>query len=173
MCNGRQARLLVMREVIVAMMVREVIVTMMVMREVMQPVEDELADDKLSASAGEIDRVIREGCPFFVWIERVFFWWEMGSLLGRRCFCWGGRESPSGGRECPSGREGNLRREEENLCREGGIFVWREGMLCRDEGNLRLENRCPPYLRWKGIWEGQLGSPRPKGGMNPQRPFRE
>ena len=119
-----------MREVIVAMMVREVIVTMMVMREVMQPVEDELADDKLSASAGEINRVIREGCPFL----------------------WGWKGYSSGGRW--------------DLC-------WEEDVSAGEEGNLRLENRCPPCLRWKGIWEGQLGSPRPKGGMNPQHPFRE
>ena len=77
-----------------AMMVREVIVTMMVMREVMQPVEDELADDKLSASAGEIDRVIREGCPFL-------WGWKGYSSGGRWDLCW--EEDVS------AGEEGNLR----------------------------------------------------------------
>ena len=63
--------MLVMRKVIVAMLVmREVIVAMLVMRAVMQPVEDGLADD-----GGWLERVIREGCPFFVGMERVFFWW--------------------------------------------------------------------------------------------------
>ena len=32
---------------------------------------------------GWLERVIREGCPFFVGIERVFFCWERGSLVGR------------------------------------------------------------------------------------------
>ena len=39
---------------------------MMVMWKVILPVED-----MLSADAGVIDRVIREGCPFFVGIERL------------------------------------------------------------------------------------------------------
>ena len=46
-----------------------------------------------------LERVIREGCPFFVGMERVFFLWEAGFLLGR---------------------EGNVRLEEGNLRREGG-----------------------------------------------------
>ena len=50
--------------VIVMMLVKLPVIVAMVVREVMQPVEDELADDMFSASAGEIDRVIREGCPF-------------------------------------------------------------------------------------------------------------
>ena len=56
-----------------------------------------------------LERVIREGCPFFVGMERVFFLWG-GALLGRRGFCWGGRgmsvwrmEMSVGERECPSG----------------------------------------------------------------------
>ena len=104
------------------------IVAMLVIRAVMQPVEDELADDD-----GWLERVILEGCPFFVGMERVFFWWEGGSLLGR---------------------EGNVRREEGNVRREEGNLRREEGNVRLEEGNARRENRCPPYLRWEGIWEG-------------------
>ena len=107
-----------------AMMVREVIVTMMVMREVMQPVEDELADDKLSASAGKIDRVIREGCPFLWGLKgyssggRWDLCWKKMFLLGRKGISvwWEGMsvreggKSPSGGGKSLSGG-GNLRLE--------------------------------------------------------------
>ena len=89
---------------------------MMVMREVMQPVEDELADDD-----GWLERVIREGCPFFCGDGESILLVGDGISAGKKRFllgrkvnlCWGGRECPSGGgnalsggRECPSvGRE--------------------------------------------------------------------
>ena len=60
-------------------MMREVIVAMLVMRAVMQPVEDELADDD-----GWLERVILEGCPFL-------WGWRGYSSGGRGDFCWGGR----------------------------------------------------------------------------------
>ena len=126
MCNGRQERLLVMREVIVAMMV---------MREVMQPVEDGLADD-----GGWLERVIREGCPF-LWGLKGY------SSGGRWDLCW--EEEVSAGEEGKSllGRKGmSVGRRE--------CSVGRKGMSVGGEGNLRRENRYPPYLRRKGIWEG-------------------
>ena len=89
------------------LVMREVIVAMLVMRAVMQPVEDELADDD-----GWLERVILEGCPFL-------WGWRGYSSGGRGDFCWGGR-----------------------------------GMSVGREGNLRRENRYPPYPRRKGIWEG-------------------
>ena len=45
-----------------------------------------------------LERVIREGCPFFVGMERVFFWWKGGFLLGRE-----GNVRREGGKS-PSGK---------------------------------------------------------------------
>ena len=88
--------------------------------------------------------------------------WEKRMFVEREGYvCWGRGNALLGGmscrveRECPVGRRGNVLSGGGNAPFGGkGISVAGKGMSCREEGNLRLENRYPPYLRWKGIWEG-------------------
>ena len=134
MCNGRQARLLVMRKAIVAMLVmravmQPVIVEMLVMRAVMQPVEDELADDD-----GWLERVIREGCPF-LWGWRGYSSGGRGGSAGEGGFCWGGRE-------ISVGREGMSvwRRE---------MSVWRREMSV---GKISVPRICAGRVSGRGSW---------------------